>query len=88
MEHEINFYLTKADKPDTKFKVKCDMLEYWKGHEQMIPMLARLAREIFAIPATSAPSEQTFLAAGQIVTESRTLFNTLHDGGTPQNGVL
>jgi hypothetical protein len=41
-----------------------------------MPMLARLAWEIFANPATSASSEQTFSAAWQIVTESRTLLNT------------
>jgi len=43
IQHEIDFYLTKADKPDTKFMVDCDVLEYWKGHEQQMPMLARLA---------------------------------------------
>jgi hAT family C-terminal dimerisation region len=63
IQHEIDFYLTKADKPEKKFRVDCDVLEYWKGHEQQMPMLARLAREIFANPATSASSEQTFSAA-------------------------
>jgi hypothetical protein len=42
----------------------------------MMPMLARLAREIFAIPATSAPSERIFCSAGLIITESQTLLNT------------
>jgi hAT family C-terminal dimerisation region len=42
----------------------------------MIPMLARLAREIFAIPAMSAPSERIFSSTGLIIMESRLLLNT------------
>ncbi len=41
-----------------------------------MPMHTKLAREVFAISATSAPLEQTFSATGQLVTESRTLLNT------------
>jgi hypothetical protein len=44
----------------------------------MMPMLSRLARDIFVIPATSAPSERTFSSAVLIITESRTFLNTDH----------
>jgi hypothetical protein len=57
IKHKIDFCLTKADDLKKKFVVKCDVLEYWKGHVQQMPMPARLAREIFANPATSASSE-------------------------------
>jgi hypothetical protein len=42
----------------------------------MIPILARLAKEIFAIPATSAPSERIFSSTGLMIMESRMLLNT------------
>jgi len=48
--------LTKADRKTT-YKIECDILGYWKEKEHQLPMLARLAREIFAILATSASSE-------------------------------
>jgi hypothetical protein len=51
IEHEIDWYLTKADK-NTTFKIEQDVLEYWREKEQQLPKLARLAREMFAIPAT------------------------------------
>jgi len=76
IEPEIDYYLTKADDTKKKFLTYCDVLEYWRGHEHIMPMLARLAREIFAILATSAPSERIFCSAGLIITESQTLLNT------------
>ncbi len=51
IQHKIDWYLTKADK-NTTFKIEQDVLEYWREKEQQLPKLARLAREMFAIPVT------------------------------------
>ena len=49
----------------------CDICQWWKMFEPQFPMLAKLARMIFAIPASSAKSERTFSKAGRMVTSSR-----------------
>ena len=36
------------------------ILEYWKSKEKEDPVMARVARDHFAIPASSAASERTF----------------------------
>jgi len=72
IEHEVEFYLNQSDDPKTILYTDCDVLEYWKGHQHVMPMLARLASEIFAIPATSAPSERVFSGTGLIVKLSST----------------
>jgi len=76
IEPKIDYYLSKADDTKKTFLTYCDVLEYWRGHEHIMPMLARLAREIFAILATSAPTKRIFCSAGLIITESQTLLNT------------
>ena len=49
-----------------------DILAWWKGNWHQFPKLATLARQVFAIPASSAASERSFSAAGCTVTERRT----------------
>ena len=46
-------------------------LLWWKVHAPELPQLARLARRVLCIPATSAPSERIFSVAGQIATQRR-----------------
>ena len=48
-------------------------LAWWKSNEQLYPSLSKYARQVLAIPATSAPSERVFSVAGQIVTKKRAL---------------
>lgn len=48
-----------------------DILNWWKIHQTKYPLLAQLAKFIHSIPATSAPSERLFSAAGNTVTEKR-----------------
>jgi hypothetical protein len=46
-------------------------LEWWKKHEQILPTLSELARRLLCIPATSAPSERVFSAAGLTISNDR-----------------
>jgi len=65
-EVEIDFFL-KVGKPDNDDPGK--VLHWWKEKACMFP---RLARQVLAIPVTSASSERTFGRAGLIITEKRT----------------
>ena len=46
-------------------------LDWWKCHELKYPNLAKLAKCVLAIPATSVPSERIFSTAGDIVNAQR-----------------
>ncbi|XP_048867866.1 zinc finger BED domain-containing protein 4-like isoform X8 [Brienomyrus brachyistius] len=48
-----------------------DPLAYWKGNQTSFPELARLACKYLAIPASSAPVEKIFRAAGSIFKSER-----------------
>ncbi|KAG5277570.1 hypothetical protein AALO_G00119130 [Alosa alosa] len=49
-----------------------DLLSWWKQHETTLPLLARLARMVFSVPASSSSSERAFSAAGRMIWERRT----------------
>ena len=51
---------------------KTNVLEWWKLNESRFPNIAKLAKAVMCIPATSAPSERLFSAAGHIVNKRRT----------------
>ena len=48
-----------------------DILHWWRAQETNFPTLAAMARDVFAIPATSATSERAFSLARHVVTEFR-----------------
>jgi KRAB domain-containing zinc finger protein len=50
----------------------CDILAFWKANKASVPTLAKFARSILCIPASSASSERLFSAAGKIISSSRT----------------
>ena len=73
IEAQIEVYLNKLPKmidPDG------DILGYWKSHEVSVPDLARFARSILCIPASSASSERLFSQAGRIITTQRTAISS------------
>jgi len=48
------------------------LLHWWKATEAHLPKLAKVARRILAIPASSASSECAFSAAGVTISQRRT----------------
>jgi hypothetical protein len=48
-----------------------NILKYWQGKQYEYPVIAAIARDHLAIPATSAPSERVFSAGSDIVTKKR-----------------
>lgn len=63
---EINAYLS-----STKAERDCDILSWWQDHKKEFPVLAALAQNYFAIPASSVPCEQLFSNAGNTITKTR-----------------
>jgi hypothetical protein len=56
-----------------------NILRYWSSKEYEFPIIARIARDHLAIPATSAASESVFSIGGDIITKKR---NRLSAGNT------
>jgi hAT family C-terminal dimerisation region len=46
-----------------------DILDYWKMNETAYPTLAMMARDIFAVPVSTVPSESCFSLANKILTD-------------------
>lgn len=53
-------------------------LAWWKSNQNSYPLLARLAKSLLCIPATSVPSERVFSTAGDIVTQQRSNIKSKH----------
>ena len=51
-----------------------DVLQWWKAHQSVLPLLANQAKRVLAIPATSSKSERVFSTGGNFVTAKRNLF--------------
>ena len=65
-EEEVKAYF--AGKPPFK---DSNSLAWWKANCQRFSRMAKVARHMLAIPATSASSERLFSAAGRTVTKLR-----------------
>ena len=46
-------------------------LEWWKARLVQFPLLAKLVRKVWSLPATSVRSEEVFSAAGNVLTKKR-----------------
>ncbi|KAL0345468.1 UNVERIFIED_CONTAM: Zinc finger BED domain-containing protein DAYSLEEPER [Sesamum radiatum] len=49
-----------------------NILDWWKTNSPRLPVLAKIARDILAVPATTVASEAAFSVGGCIIDESRT----------------
>ena len=47
------------------------VLQWWKRNEGRFPAIAKVARKVLCIPATSTPSERLFSTAGHIISTKR-----------------
>jgi len=82
-EEENNSSLTPAEELELYLKTgKRDgddpetLLAWWKSNGTIFPRLTILARQILAIPATSANSERNLSRAGIIVSDKRSQIST------------
>ena len=50
---------------------KNNPLDWWRENEHLFPNIARLAKSLLAIPATSASSERVFSVAGLVCSKNR-----------------
>lgn len=64
IEYEVNEYLTAPQEDE-----RCNVLHYWKLNQRHWPTLARMAKGMLAVPATSAPSERSFSAALRVMSD-------------------
>ncbi|KAL0439263.1 UNVERIFIED_CONTAM: Zinc finger BED domain-containing protein DAYSLEEPER [Sesamum latifolium] len=49
-----------------------NILDWWKTNSSRLPLLAKIARDILAVPATTVASESAFSIGGRVIDESRT----------------
>jgi hypothetical protein len=52
------------------------MKNWMLSREHEYPIICQMARDYLAIPATSAPSERVFSAAGNLITKKRTIISS------------
>lgn len=57
---------------------KNNPLTWWKANAPRYPTLAKLAKSLLCIPATSTPSERLFSAAGNIASKKRASLSPEH----------
>ncbi|KAK0145706.1 Zinc finger BED domain-containing protein 1 [Merluccius polli] len=55
-----------------------DPLSWWRTNEIMYPLLSKLGKRYFCIPATSVSAERVFSTAGDIVTAQRSTLTAEH----------
>ena len=48
-----------------------DILTWWKNHESQFPILAKIAKDVFVVPASTIASESAFSAGRRVLDEKR-----------------
>lgn len=65
-EKELHDYLSSE-----RAHAECNILEWWKLNENSFPRLAKMARDILCVTATSVPVERVFSEGAEVVTKKR-----------------
>lgn len=65
---ELESYLDEARFPRAE---TFSILDWWKTNSPKLPILAMIARDILAVPATTVASEAVFSVGGRVIDESR-----------------
>ena len=47
------------------------ILSWWKGFDELLPLLSKVAKKVFTIPASSSESERVFSCGGNFVSKKR-----------------
>ncbi|KAL4279280.1 hypothetical protein GQ457_03G012660 [Hibiscus cannabinus] len=66
---ELDKYLSEEVEPND---LNFDILEWWSGSQMRYPVLARMARDVLAIPISIVASESTFSTGGRVLDSFRT----------------
>ena len=48
-----------------------NLLEWWRQHESMFPILSKMARDVHWIPVSTVSSESAFCSSGRILDDRR-----------------
>jgi len=64
-------YSTYIIEPLSDFTQLDEALSFWKQNSCRYPTLSRMARDYYAIPASSAPAERLFSTAGHLNSKKR-----------------
>ncbi|KAI8525790.1 hypothetical protein RHMOL_Rhmol13G0257500 [Rhododendron molle] len=68
VKSELDLYL---EEPCFPMNQEMDVLEYWKGSAMRYPELAKMARDLLAIPVSTVASESTFSTGGRVISPFR-----------------
>jgi hypothetical protein len=66
--------MTKPKLGEDRFEYS-NPLQWWSEKDKKFPLHAKIARRYLCIPATSAPSERVFCAAGLTIAQERASLN-------------
>lgn len=74
--NELERYLDEETVPPTDDPTEFDILNWWKLNACRYPNVAKMARAILAIQASSVASESAFSTGGRIVSDQRSSFKS------------
>lgn len=72
LQTEVDLFKLVRLRPDDIEDENFDLLLWWRANREQYPILAKVARYILAIPASSAESERVFSASSNTITQKRT----------------
>jgi hypothetical protein len=64
--NEILSYMAMLNEPED-----VDIVGWWRRHARIYPILAMMARDVFAVPVSTVPSESCFSSANRILSDKR-----------------